>query len=849
MCIVTPEFPGPMRCGGAGTAVYWHARTLADAGIAVDVLLTADVEIGTAERWTRRLALELGITFVEAHSWMARERPDVAETRFSPGGSNLIRSQWVLEFLRARPYDVVYLQDYLGHGMAALQARAAGLDFQDTRFALTLHGPTRWALDGLEMFPSSPETLGVDHQEKTSVELADRVFAPSRYLREWAVSQWHVSRRDIDVLPYCFTDAPTRRRRVVHGPFRHLVFFGRLETRKGLENFLQAVTSSASLRRDVRQITFLGKSGTASSTSGRELIERTLGEGGAPDWQILDTKDTFQAWDWLQRQRDVLVVAPSLSDNLPYAVIELFQRRLPFITTDIGGIPEIVGDNPGVMCAPSAAALRERLENVVGVGRLAVAYDTGHDARAARKATLARHRELVADQARATKRIRSKRVVTRTSARRSRTPDVSVVVTHFNYGGYLPYALRSLANQQCNFPYEVLVVDDASSRADHRDAFLAMSREYAGDRRFRFFPETVNRGAGGARNFAAAHAKGKYLVFFDADNEALPDLLAVYRQAIETSGCDAMSCYVAIVQQDDYAAPRSIGPVKADAIYAPPGGSIEAGYFANVFGDTCAIHRRSVFERVGGFSADSPWYRRLPSGDFDWELFAKLNLAGFKVGVVPRVLFRYRSSSANQQSQNVRWHYRIRSIIRARYSTPDARRRVDWEWMLGLTEAYRSHQAVSGRSHYDHLAGLPDDQLMMLIGRRPGGQHGETIRRIRERLAPLAASWDGTKPRVFLYGAGLHTRVLLGVVPELARMVVGIIDRSAQVAFLDWPVMTPDQYRPAPRDVIVYSSKEHEEVMYAGFAHHPVEHVLIHRTPRAGVTGVSPRRTEARTAS
>ena len=103
-------------------------------------------------------------------------------------------------------------------------------------------------------------------------------------------------------------------------------------------------------------MTFLGKNGQASGRTGRDVIEGAFADGVPFDWQILDDKDTFQAWHWLERQRDVLVVAPSLADNLPYAVIELFQRRVPFVTTQAGGIPEIVGANPAVICAPATGA-------------------------------------------------------------------------------------------------------------------------------------------------------------------------------------------------------------------------------------------------------------------------------------------------------------------------------------------------------------------------------------------------------------------------------------------------------------------------------------------------------------
>ena len=47
-----------------------------------------------------------------------------------------------------------------------------------------------------------------------------------------------------------------------------------------------------------------------------------------------------------------------------------------------------------------------------------------------------------------------------------KAPDVSVVVTNFNYGKYLRRCLRSLINQDLDRSrYEVIVVDDHSTDA------------------------------------------------------------------------------------------------------------------------------------------------------------------------------------------------------------------------------------------------------------------------------------------------------------------------------------------------------------------------------------------------
>jgi hypothetical protein len=141
-CIVTPEFPGPMLCGGLGTAVYWQARTLAEAGAPVTVFCTGDVTIGVASEWHERFGRELGIDFIEAASWMAANAPQVVGQTVFPNHTNLVRSMWALTYLERHPFEVVYLQDYLGHGLRPLQAKAAGLGFEHTRFVLTVHGPT-----------------------------------------------------------------------------------------------------------------------------------------------------------------------------------------------------------------------------------------------------------------------------------------------------------------------------------------------------------------------------------------------------------------------------------------------------------------------------------------------------------------------------------------------------------------------------------------------------------------------------------------------------------------------------------------------------------------------------------
>ncbi|MEZ5421410.1 MAG: class I SAM-dependent methyltransferase, partial [Vicinamibacterales bacterium] len=100
---------------------------------------------------------------------------------------------------------------------------------------------------------------------------------------------------------------------------------------------------------------------------------------------------------------------------------------------------------------------------------------------------------------------------------------------------------------------------------------------------------------------------------------------------------------------------------------------------------------------------------------------------------------------------------------------------------------------------------------------------------MRGRLTELAVRWAATEPRVFVYGIGTHTRRLLAICPELGRFIGGFIDRRAGESFLGRPCVTPDAFTREMADVVLYSSREFEQEMYARLLPVPVEHVLLYR--------------------
>jgi glycosyltransferase involved in cell wall biosynthesis len=332
-------FIGPFPNGGVGTAGYWEAHTLGTAGHDVTVLYTGRTERETPAHWETHFAATAPFRYVDLGRW-AEDHAVVHPPRDGYACTESETADAVLAWLQTRRFDLVLFQEFLGHGARALQARHAAAAFDGVRMATTLHSSRQWVYEGMKRLPASPADAAVDFLEKASARLADAAIFPSQHMADWAASRWRLAQPGA-VIPYCFdttlAQAPTA---IEHsGPFRHLVFFGRLETRKGLHLFCQALAAPA-LRGQIDRVTFLGKPSSVEGQPSDTYIAAHMATLPEIAWTIIGDAGSFEAQTWLAAQPHVLVVAPSLVDNLPYAVIELYTRRIPFVSTAIGGIPD-----------------------------------------------------------------------------------------------------------------------------------------------------------------------------------------------------------------------------------------------------------------------------------------------------------------------------------------------------------------------------------------------------------------------------------------------------------------------------------------------------------------------------
>ena len=350
VCIVSNEIVGPFKNGGIGTAMTGLAEHLAAAGSRVTVLYTGgvwapDVQLGG---WKRRYA-ELGIEFAAL---------SIEEMR-SVGGPvkdcGFGVPHLVYEYLAARHFDVVHFNDCGGEGSVCLVAKKLGLAFQETLLVVALHSPSEWVLELNHTLPTSLLLSAYNYAEHLSVKCADVLWSPSRYLIEWAWQRGFELPEQTFVQQYCLPSQRLREKGQGPADFpavnygrvslpNEIVFFGRLEERKGLRLFCNAVHA---LRQEFAErkvsVTFLGKAEKCGGVDSLEYIARRSAEWQFPV-QTLTNLGQPEALAYLIEGGRLAVMA-SPADNSPCTVYEALSWGIPFLASRVGGVPELVHES------------------------------------------------------------------------------------------------------------------------------------------------------------------------------------------------------------------------------------------------------------------------------------------------------------------------------------------------------------------------------------------------------------------------------------------------------------------------------------------------------------------------
>ena len=668
ICIATSSIGGPLERESRGTALHHLACVTAGCGHEVTIAYVAgDATDSRLMEQTREYYSGLGISFQPIV-------PDaVANTELV---KVLAPTSSLLGWLRSRdrPFDVVHVSDSQGLGYDPLLAKSLGIALGSTHFVVHGHGPTLWKHEGNGRLLSSQHEFGWVFMERRSVELADTLVCASAAPLRWMRRAGYVLpvRSFVCPEPFPAPDASPAAAFARAGrdgaKVEEVVYYGRLEPRKGLRLFIDAMNRLMHKGGLPAGVTFLG--GAAEWIDAPDLI-RDAAKAWPTRVRIITDYRAEEALAYLS-QPGRLAVLCSPQGNSALAVTECLHAGIPFVATATGETADQVApeDRARAIVAPDHVSLGDRVAALAGrpAGAVRPRFDLGrsHDAWSRWHAQNAPLRA---------SRARFERKAQRSM---SETPPVTVCIVHHERPELVRMAVDSVLAQ--DYPaLEAVLVDDGSTSAEALAALDVVEGEFA-ERGWRVLREE-NRHGGAARNRAAGAGRGEWLLFLDDDNVLFADAVSRLVRAARFSRADAVSA--AAIRFTGNGDPRT--DVSMHGIPIRYLGAARAwNRFRNVAGDTCGLVSREAFTAVGGFPEDyGVWLQ-------DMCLFNRLLEAGYRAEPMPDPVFYYRYSLDSDSGVT----------RRSRHFADAAAVRVLSPFLAGLSDEDRAFAAYAVNATY-----------------------------------------------------------------------------------------------------------------------------------------------------
>lgn len=662
LLIITPDFHGPIRNGGIGTAFTNLARTASLNGMNVCVLYTLgehseDKDINYWVEYYNSINIEL-IPLVDS----ILPKKIVIDAPWFRQSSWKVH-QWLEH--NQNNFDVVIFPEWMGLAYYVLLAKKQSLAYLNLSIIVNTHSPEAWAMEGNRRLPESPDDIDRDFMERECVRMADAVISPSTYMLNWMNShKWNIPNNS-HVIPNIFQHSEISKGiNLEQVPIR-LVFFGRLEFRKGLKLFCDAIERiPEELRKNIIEIVFLGKNIDTHGFNSIDYIKLRT-KNLKLRISVLTDKNSDQALLEL-RNKNTLAIIPSLVENSPYTVLECLFSGISFLASSVGGIPEMIKEkykathlfepNPESL----AKCIQAALQNGLALAEPAWQAD-----------------EVVLQWLQfINKNYQKNNAIANIS---KALPLVSVCLIHYNRHHLLSQAIDSLRVQTYS-RFEVILVDDGSPSVSAQRYLQALEIDFAA-RGWKIIHQS-NSFLGAARNRAAAEASGKYLLFMDDDNIAEPEMLQKFVTSAMQTDADVLTCVAMPFTGNK-------PPEKPEFLWLPLGGAAGAGLYRNAYGDANALWKKQAFEKLGGYTTD------YGVGHEDWELFADAVLSGLRLELVPQPLYWYRVNPSGMLRSGDHWADHARSVRPYLRHDPQG---------LGMALAYallleRKHYLASTATH------------------------------------------------------------------------------------------------------------------------------------------------------
>lgn len=414
-----------------------------------------------------------------------------------------------------------------------------------------------------------------------------------------------------------------------------IVFFGRLEERKGLCTFVKAIQGLGDEFRVKIKVIFMGKvvplySAELKHLNSEEYLKREL--EGVVNYEIIRNFYSQQAIQYIRDLDSAIVCLTSPQENFPNTALEMGQLPVTLVVSDTGGFRETLGLVQRQDCLywfqpQDEESLQLQLESSI--------ESYPQYPQVAEKSTLENiNRKLLEEKVHYIE-----TAFQEAKPFEKTTAVVTIGVISHQQGEYLIDCLSSLEMQTYSH-IEIIVIDDHSSDKNSQELFSHASSVFP---HYQFISHSHRQGIGKICNEIFTKATGDYFLFFSPQVTFYPQTVEKFIETAVNNQADIVT-----------SAQKEVG--KEEKIVSYSGGTLPTMMQKNVYGGECCLFSRQILERFS-HTEDKAITTQ------NWEILTAAVVTGKKIIYYPYPLYEYHIKENSTTIIDDRAKYSLRQYL------------------------------------------------------------------------------------------------------------------------------------------------------------------------------------------
>ena len=555
--------------------------------------------------------------------------------------------------------DTIEFCDYLGLGFVTIKwKKLLGKEFENIFIQLRIHGSRELCEVSDNQVSYKKAQMVNYHMERYCLEYSDEWIVPSSSLAEYYLSYYNIKAKENRIAVPVF-------QKIGKGLTHHrkkkgtakVLFYGKIQKLKGIDSFIKAALKVLENTDEKIEFHIYGHSVSYNGSGSYEKqIKKQIPENRRKNFSFKG-RISINELESIARQYTIAVV-PSIFETFCLAAHELNWIGIPLIINDIPGFADYFNDKNSYKYNGTVKHLAETILHLLdpGTDLARLEWNAAHVSGLSEESNSLYFDEIKLPA----KQLPSSREL------------VSVIIPYYNMQDYVEEAIESV-KQNSYKEVEIIIVNDGSPDKEAKAKLDEISKSMPG----LIILHKENGGLGSARNHGIKHAKGEYVLCLDSD-----DIL--HKEFIELGVCSlqrnpsltAVNSYVNFFKDGeshteyiDYVIPYDLIP--------------ELIFIENRAGVATSLFRKSIYNTIR-------YDEKLTSYE-DWDFWWQCVKSGFKVEVIPKILFHYRRRADSMiNTEGIQKHiYHVHSMVENNKSWIGSYSTIIYKQLVALTEELR----------------------------------------------------------------------------------------------------------------------------------------------------------------